>query len=262
MLVAMVCGTLAFAGVICLDCPFMTNIQRLEASGEAHGSRAAGSSTVLFKCSSEECTSIYLPWETASRAVSVLCAMPVSRADAVHLSSRTHSWRISRVFYVKMDLPRLAASRRVRSTRNQFLPSLIAASLIRPCKYCMLYWSVAQLHSDAWHCASRSSGSHISVIHRRDMSFATNGFLQSLPRVLPGRCSYEYHSAATHRPLLITGAWWLLAVNTHEEDHRRGRRTRGSTYYYGSRFFFYFFYYSFAEYVDIDSLIYVMAEGK
>ena len=41
---------------------------------------------------------------------------------------------------MKMDLPRLAASRRVRSTRNQFLPSLIAASLIQPCKYCMLYW--------------------------------------------------------------------------------------------------------------------------
>ena len=72
----------------------------------------------------------------------------------------------------------------------------------------------------------------------------------------------EYHSAATHRPLLITGAWWLLAVNTQEEDRRRGRRTRGSTYYYGSGFFFYFFFFSFAEYVDIGFLNYVIAPGS
>ena len=160
------------------------------------------------------------------------------------------------------DGPRLAASRRLRSTRNQFLPSWmprVSSDLA----------STACCTGRSLSCTAMrgivlrgSSGSHFSVIHRRDTSTANNGFLQSLPRVLPGRCSYEYHSAATHRPLLITGAWWLLAVNTQKEDHRRGRRTRGSTYYYGSGFFFYFFFYSFAEYVDMDSLNYVMAPGS
>ena len=32
-----------------------------------------------------------------------------------------------------------------------------------------------------------------------------------------GRCSYEHHSAATHRPLFITGAWGPLAVDTQED---------------------------------------------
>ena len=127
-------------------------------------------------CSFEACTSIL--FVLGDGVTSCICSLRHAAFESrcsSHLSSRAHSWRISRVFYVKMDLPRLAASRRVRSTRNQFLPSLIAASLIQPCKYCMLYWSVAQLHSDAWHRASRSSGSHFSVIHRRDISTANNG---------------------------------------------------------------------------------------
>ena len=62
-------------------------------------------------------------------------------------------------------------------------------------------------HSAAQRCvASCFALQWFALIHRGDKSTANNAFLQSLPRVHPGRCSYEHHTAATHRPLFISGA--------------------------------------------------------
>ena len=53
-----------------------------------------------------------------------------------------------------------------------------------------------------------------------------------------------------------------IVAHIAEEDRRRGRRTRGSRYSYGSGFLFFLFFYSFAEYVDVGFLNYIVAPGS
>ena len=188
MLVAMVCGTLAFAGVICLGLPFRDKHPSSRGLLDKH-------TILVLQVLQRSCLGMLAPDLCSPEELFAPCAMPLSRADAVRTS--VHG-RISGEFH-EFSMWRWI--------------SLVAASFLRPGKHCMLYWSVALLHSDACFRALRCNGLHSS----------TDGTCCP-PTMLSCRASPGFIlGAATHRPLFIPGAKWLLAEATQEEDRRRGR---------------------------------------
>ena len=110
---AAVCGTLASAGVICLGLPFHDEHPTSRGLLDKHTilvlqilPRSCSRMLAPELCSSEECTSIL--FVLGDGVTSCICSLRhagfESRCSS-HLSSRTHFWKISRFFYVKMDFP-------------------------------------------------------------------------------------------------------------------------------------------------------------